>query len=333
MNIYVFNIPGCIAGRECVKIVPMVNLRMVFMGSPEFARTILQALIGKANLVGVVRQPDRPAGRGKVLTAPPVKVLAEEAGIPIMQPERLRRPEAFDQLAAWQPELIVVAAFGQILRQNVLDLPEYGCINVHASLLPRWRGAAPIQAALLHGDSQTGVTIMKMDAGVDTGDILSQQAEEITENDNAASLTDRLAAAGAELLMTTLPRYLNGTIQPRPQDNTLATYAPMIKKEDGLLDFSEPAKTLVCKVRAYNPWPGTYFQWQGQPIKVLSASSLTPTELQPAQHGTVNGLPIVGTADGALVLREVQPAGKKPMPGGVFLNGARGWLNHDRGAG
>jgi len=155
----------------------------------------------------------------------------------------------------------------------------------------------------------------------------------IRDSDNAASLTDRLAAAGAELLMTTLPRYLNGTIQPRPQDNTLATYAPMIKKEDGLLDFSEPAKTLVCKVRAYNPWPGTYFQWQGQPIKVLSASSLTPTELQPAQHGTVNGLPFVGTADGALVLREVQPAGKKPMPGGVFLNGARGWLNHDRGAG
>jgi len=147
----------------------MKNVRTVFMGSPEFARTTLQALIGVVNLVGVVTQPDRPAGRGKVLTAPPVKLLAAAAGIPIMQPERLRRPEAFDQLAAWQPELIVVAAFGQILRQNVLDLPKFGCINVHASLLPRWRGAAPIQAALLHGDLQTGVTIMKMDAGIDTG--------------------------------------------------------------------------------------------------------------------------------------------------------------------
>ncbi|MHB0987351.1 MAG: methionyl-tRNA formyltransferase [Bellilinea sp.] len=318
---------------ECVKIVPMVNLRTVFMGSPEFARTILQALIGRTNLVGVVTQPDRPAGRGKVLTAPPVKMLAEEAGIPVMQPERLRRPEAFDQLAAWQPDLIVVAAFGQILRQNVLDLPKFGCINIHASLLPRWRGAAPIQAALLHGDRQTGVTIMKMDAGVDTGDILSQRAVEIAEQDNTVSLTDRLAVAGAELLLATLPPYLDGKIQPTPQDNALATYAPMLKKEDGLLDFSESAKALVCKVRAYNPWPGAYFQWEGQPIKVLSASSLSETGLQSAQHGTVNGLPAIGTAEGALVLREVQPAGKKPMPGGVFLNGARGWLNHGRGAG
>ncbi|MHB8114672.1 MAG: methionyl-tRNA formyltransferase, partial [Bellilinea sp.] len=201
------------------------------MGSPEFARTILQALIGKTNLVGVVTQPDRPAGRGKVLTVPPVKVLAEEAGIPVMQPERLRRPEAFDLLAAWQPDLIIVAAFGQILRQNVLDLPKFGCINVHASLLPRWRGAAPIQAALLHGDNQTGVTIMKMDAGVDTGDILSQQAVDIAEQDNTASLTDRLAVAGAELLLATMPLYLEEEIQPTPQDNALATYAPMIKKE------------------------------------------------------------------------------------------------------
>ena len=333
MNIYVFNIPGCIAGRECVKIVPMVNLRMVFMGSPEFARTILQALIGKTNLVGVVTQPDRPAGRGKVLTVPPVKVLAEEAGIPVMQPERLRRPEAFDQLAAWQPELIVVAAFGQILRQNVLDLPKFSCINVHASLLPRWRGAAPIQAALLHGDNQTGVTIMKMDTGVDTGDILSQQSVDIAEQDNTASLTDRLAVAGAELLLATMLLYLEGKIQPMPQDNALATYAPMIKKEDGLLDFSEPARALVCKVRAYNPWPGTYFQWGGQQIKVLSANSLSETGLQPAQHGKVNGMPVVGTSEGALILREVQLAGKKPMPGGVFLNGARGWLNYDGGVG
>ena len=301
------------------------------MGSPEFARTILRALIGKANLVGVVTQPDRPAGRGKVLTAPPVKVLAEEADIPVMQPERLRRPEAFNQLAAWQPELIVVAAFGQILRQNVLDLPRFGCINVHASLLPRWRGAAPIQAALLHGDYQTGVTIMKMDAGVDTGDILSQQAVEIAENDNAASLTDRLAIAGAELLLSTLPLYLEGKIQPMPQDRALATYAPMIKKEDGFLDFSEPARALVCKVRAYNPWPGAYFHWEGQQIKVLSASSLSEADLQPAQHGTVHGMPAVGTSEGSLILREVQPAGKKPMPGGVFLNGARGWLNHGGG--
>jgi len=311
----------------------MKNVRTVFMGSPEFARTTLQALIGVVNLVGVVTQPDRPAGRGKVLTAPPVKLLAAAAGIPIMQPERLRRPEAFDQLAAWQPELIVVAAFGQILRQNVLDLPKFGCINVHASLLPRWRGAAPIQAALLHGDLQTGVTIMKMDAGIDTGDMLARRVVDINEQDNTASLTGRLATAGAELLLAALPPYLEGKIQPMPQDHDQATYAPMIKKENGLLDFSERAEVLVCKVRAYNPWPGTFFQWEGQPLKVLKASSQVETGLKPAQRGTVNGLPAVGTADGALILVEVQPAGKKTMPGAVFLNGARRWLDNGTGVG
>jgi len=297
------------------------------MGSPEFAGAILQGLLGKYNLVGVVTQPDRPAGRGKVLTPPPVKLVALEAGIPVMQPERLRRPEAFEQLAAWHPDLIVVAAFGQILRQNVLDLARFGCINVHASLLPRWRGAAPIQAAILHGDSQTGVTIMKMDAGIDTGDMLAQTKVSIEPQDTAVSLTNRLAEAGKVLLLDTLPRYLAGEVLPVKQDDALATYAAMIKKEDGVLDFSEPAEVLERKVRAFNPWPGTSFIWEGQPIKVLGATTSETASLQVNQRGIVDGYPAIGTRQGVLILEEVQPAGKKPMAGKVFLNGARSWLN------
>ncbi len=305
----------------------MNTVRTVFMGSPEFARTILQGLIGEYNLVGVVTQPDRPAGRGKVMTPPPVKLLALEAGIPLMQPERLRRPEAFDQLSAWQPELIVVAAYGQILRQTVLDLARHGCINVHASLLPRWRGAAPIQAAILHGDSQTGVTIMKMDVGVDTGDMLAQRSVIIEPQDDAVSLTSKLAEVGSTLLLETLPHYLAGEVQAVKQDENLATYAPMIKKEDGALDFSEPAVVLERKIRAFNPWPGTTFIWEGQPLKILQAKLSESANLQPNQRGIVNGKPAVGTSQGVLILEEVQPAGKKPMAGKVFLNGARNWIN------
>jgi methionyl-tRNA formyltransferase len=251
--------------------------------------------------------------------------VALEAGIPIMQPERLRRPEAFDQLAAWQPELIVVAAYGQILRQTVLELARFGCINVHASLLPRWRGAAPIQAAILHGDARTGVTIMKMDAGVDTGDILSQRSIPIEAQDDASSLTSKLAEVGGALLLETLPRYLTGEVQAVKQDETLATYVPMIKKEDGNLDFSVEAEELHRKVRAFNPWPGTTLIWEGQPLKVLRTNSSESALLQTHQRGIIDGKPAIGTARGILILEEVQPAGKKPMAGKVFLNGARNW--------
>ena len=182
----------------------------VFMGSPDLALPILQALAAHYPIVGVVTQPDRPAGRGQALTPPPVKVLAEKLALPVIQPRRLREPEAMERLRSWAPELIVVAAFGQILRPEVLDLPRYGCINVHASLLPRWRGAAPIQAAILHGDADTGVTIMKMDPGVDTGPLLSQRSLPISPQDTAASLSEKLSALGAELLLETLPAYLKG---------------------------------------------------------------------------------------------------------------------------
>jgi methionyl-tRNA formyltransferase len=295
------------------------------MGSPEFALPTLRALAGHFPIAGVVTQPDRPAGRGKWMTPPPVKVLAHELGLPVMQPERLKAPEAMQQLRQWAPDLIVVAAFGQILRPDVLDLPKFGCINVHASLLPRWRGAAPIQAAILAGDIWTGVTIMRMDAGVDTGLILSQRGIPIMPDDTAGFISQQLAGLGSELLIETLPRYLSGEIQPQPQSEVGATYAPMLKKEDGLLDFSHPAEELARRVRALNPWPGAYTIWQGQPLKLLRAHAVEEAENEPGKHLVHERLPGIGTGRGILVLDEVHPAGKKPMPGSDFLRGTRNW--------
>jgi methionyl-tRNA formyltransferase len=295
------------------------------MGSPEFAIPVLQRLAEIYPVVGVVTQPDRPAGRGQQLTPPPVKRLALELGLSVFQPERLRRPDAFAQLEAWAPELIVVAAYGQILRQNVLDLPRYGCINVHGSLLPRWRGAAPIQAALLHGDTVTGACIMKMDAGIDTGAVLSHQAVDILPEDNSGTLFPRVAQAGADLLLETLPRYLSGEIQPVPQDESLATYAPMIKKEEGLLDFTQTAHSLANRVRAFNPWPGAYTLWMDAPLKILSAHAGDGPPAEPGERAMLARLPAIRAADGWLYLDLLQPAGKKAMPGRDFLAGARAW--------
>ncbi len=302
-----------------------VTKRIVFMGSPEFALPTLRALIAHYTVVGVVTQPDRPAGRGRALMPPAVKILAQEAGIPVIQPERLREPAAMQQLREWQPELIVVAAFGQILRPEVLALPRFGCINVHASLLPRWRGAAPIQAAILHGDTHTGVTIMLMDAGLDTGPILSQRAIPILAEDTAGVLNQRLAQLGAELLLETLPLYFAGNLQPQPQDERLATYAPLLKKEDGLLDFSLSASELERRVRAFNPWPGAYMLWRGQTLKIHRARAIEEAQSIPGQRTIYQNLPAIGCSQGLLVLDEVQPAGKKTMAGSDFLHGARDW--------
>lgn len=302
-----------------------MSATVVFMGSPDFALPSLRALAQAYAVVGVVTQPDRPAGRGRKLTPPPVKLLADQLGIPSIQPQRLKEEAAMQQLEAWQPDLIVVAAFGQILRQTVLDLPKHGCINVHASRLPRWRGAAPIQAAILHGDAETGVTIMRMDAGIDTGGVLSQRSNSITSDDTAESLSQRLADLGAVLLLETLPAYLSGEIEPHPQDETLATYAPMLKKEDSLLDLNQPAETLARQVRAYTPWPGAVFDWQGQVLKIRQAHSLSARTAGPGVTVVHGGLPAITTGNGLLVLDEVHPPGKRPMTGKEFLLGARGW--------
>lgn len=296
------------------------------MGSPGFAAKILDFLSKEYSIIGVVTQPDRKSGRGNKITPSPVKQLAVKLNIPVQQPERLKDPVAFERLERWKPDMIIVAAFGQILRQNILDMPPLGCVNVHASLLPRWRGAAPIQAAILNGDEQTGVTIMKMDAGVDTGPILKQKAILIDRSDTGESLSEKLSVLGGKLLIDTLPEYLNGSIIPVAQDEMGFSYAPQLTKENGLLDFAQPAEEIERKVRAYFPWPGTFFNLSNMQIKVLGVKVEPKVELGIGIRGKLNGYPAIGTSSGALILIELQPAGKKPMKGIDFLNGFRGWI-------
>jgi len=295
------------------------------MGSPDFAVAALRRLNEHFFVVGVATQPDRRAGRGRKTVSPPVKILADELEIPAIQPRRLRDEDAMDALRRFAPDLIVVAAYGQILRPEVLQLPRYGCINIHGSLLPRWRGAAPIQAAILAGDDETGITIMLMDAGVDTGPMLSRRALPIAADDTAGSLFDKLAPLGADLLVETLPRYLSGEIQPHPQPEEGATYAKMLKKEDGRLDFSQTAEELERRIRAFSPWPGTFFEWKGAPLKVLRAHVDAGKSPGIGSKLKVAGVPAIGTSEGILVLDQVQPAGKKPMSGKSFLAGGRKW--------
>jgi len=309
---------------------PIMGLRIVFMGSPEFSLPSLQKVAENYCVVGVVTQPDRPAGRGRRLSPPPVKTLAQKFDIPIIQPFKLTYPEAIEEIRAWKPDLIVVAAFGQLLSSEVLNLPRYGCLNVHASLLPRWRGAAPIQAAILHGDEQTGVTIMCMDSGMDTGPILSQSAISIHSEENGGQLGERLAILGAELLIKSSPGYLIGEVKPQSQDESKATYAPRLKKQDGELDFTQPAASLALRVRAFNPWPGAYTIWQNQVLKIHRASPIQDAKIEktisPGQHKIYNGLPAICTGQGLLLLNEVQLAGKKSMDGKTFLQGAKSWV-------
>jgi methionyl-tRNA formyltransferase len=305
-------------------------VRTVFMGTPEFSVPSLTALLDLArgddpllNVVGVFTQPDRPAGRGKLMTAPPVKLAAGTAGLPVFQPERLRRPEAVSQLADLRPDLIVVAAYAQILSPRVLGLPRFGCLNVHASLLPRYRGASPIHAPILDGESQTGVTVMQMEKGLDTGPILKQSGLPIGPNDTTGSLSGALATLGASLLVATLPGWLAGTIEPLAQDDSLATMTKPLTKEQGRIDWSQKAVVVERLVRAMSPWPGAYTALAAGPLKVHRSSVL------PAVPGGLPGTlvarpegPAVVTGDGLLLLVEVQPAGRRAMPGPDWLHGA-----------
>jgi methionyl-tRNA formyltransferase len=312
--------------------------RVVFMGTPHFAIPTLQSLIeeyttpsSRGQVVGVFTQPDRPSGRGRTLQPAPVKALALEHDLPVYQPKSLRKPEAQAEVRALRPDVIIVAAFGQIVPSAVLDLPSFGCINVHASLLPRWRGAAPVAAAILAGDDVTGVTIMKMDAGLDTGPIIRQRSLPIASDDTRESLTERLAQLGAELLRDTLPDWFAGNIQPQPQDEEEVLYAPKIEKEQGRIDWHEAAEVIGRQVRAFYPWPGAYTYWQDEPLKILAASAggEGPEETTQRPPGTVietSGGPAVVTGAGLLQLRQVQPAGKRPMPADAFVRGARGFI-------
>lgn len=301
-------------------------MRIVFMGSPEFSVPSLKALADVYPIVGVVTQPDRRAGRGRKIRQSAVKLWSSEHGLQIIQPGRIKNPEAIEQLKDWNPDLIVVAAFGQILPKEVLELPEWGCLNVHASLLPRWRGAAPVQASIFHGDTETGITIMKMDAGLDTGPVLSQCPTPIDPQETGGQLADRLSEIGACLLVETIPSYVEGSIQPIEQDHSKVTHAPMLKKSDGALDFNLTAEELSRQVRAFEPWPGSFFKWNRKRIVVRKAHQTPGIDETPGKVTQVEELPAVSTSQGLLVLDILQPAGRKPMMGDAFLRGARGFL-------
>ncbi len=303
-------------------------LRVAFMGTPDFAVPSLRRLLDMPDVevVVVLTQPDRPAGRGRAVVESPVKVVADAANIPILQPRSLRKdPASVEHLREFAPDLIVVAAYGLILPPSVLAIPRLGNINVHASLLPRWRGAAPITFAILAGDTTTGVTIMLMDEGMDTGAILTQAEEPIRSADTTGSLSERLSQIGAELLAATLPRWVAGEIKAQPQPSEGVTVTRLIKKEDGAIGWQRPAVEIERAVRAYQPWPTAYTTWNGAPLKVLRAS-VVPGRGEPGEVIPVAGGVAVVTGDGALRLDEVQPAGKRPMPGKAFVNGAPGFI-------
>ena len=298
--------------------------RIVFMGTPIFAVPVLHALLETQEVVGVVTQPDRPAGRGQALRPSPVKMAAQAAVAPIYQPSSLRKPETAAPIAAWRPDAIVVAAYGQILRPHLLSLPPRGCLNVHASLLPRWRGASPIQHAILAGDAETGISLMQMDEGLDTGPVYLKQAIAIAARETAQTLHDRLADLGAEMVRQHLDAILAGDLVATPQEESLATYAPMIDKENGRLDWRQAAEQIDRRARAMTPWPGAFTTWQGRRLKILAAQPFAGGELEalePGEVATRDDDLLVGSAQGALQLLEVQLAGKRAMTAADFLNG------------
>jgi len=298
------------------------DLRTVFMGTPEFALDTLQGLIDAGvNLVGVYTQPDRPKGRGKQLAPPPVKQLAQQYGVPVCQPVKLRAPEAVAELAAMAPDLIVVVAYGQILPQSVLDIPPYGCINVHASLLPKYRGAAPINQAIMDGETETGITTMHMDAGLDTGDMLVKRRLAIGPDETAGQLHNRLALLGREAMEETLRQLCAGTLSPEKQDDSLSCYASMLKKEDGRLDWNRTATELHNQVRGLDPWPGAYTSCNDELLKVAS----TCTAAGSGNPGTVLAADAAGVAvacgEGVLMIGELQLPGRKWLTAADFLRG------------
>lgn len=315
-------------------------MKIVFMGTPDFAVGALDALVEAGHEVtAVVTQPDKPKGRGKEMQAPPVKEYALCHGIPVFQPVRIREPEAVKQLSSYDADLYVVAAFGQILTQEILDIPRFGSVNIHASLLPKYRGAAPIQRAILEGETVTGVTIQQMNAGIDTGDILSKVRVDISPEDTGDSLFEKLMRAGAGLIVETLPRIEAEEIRPEPQDETQATYAKRLSKELGEIDWSGPAQEIERKIRAFTSWPGAYTVLSGKTLKIWRARVVEGEAESPLlAEGAAAALPgacpgsvsavtreeiIVNCGQGRLALREVQLSGKKRMPVKDFLLGVK----------
>lgn len=302
-------------------------MRIVFMGTPEFAVPSLEALLKTGHqVVGVVTQPDRPKGRGHALAPPPIKEVAQRAGIPVVQPVKIRTPDFLERLTAWAPDLIAVAAFGRILHAPILTLPPSGCVNVHGSLLPKYRGAAPVQWAVINGETETGITTMLMDEGMDTGPMLLQERLSIRPDDTAGTLAPRLAELGGRLLVDTIARLEAGTLTPRPQDSSQATLAPLLKKEDGAMDWTMTAVALANRIRGLSPWPGAYTflghdRWNIWKV----AAQADDSQPEPGTTGTIVSVTKqsirVATGKGLLDLTEIQTANSKRMPVGRYLAG------------
>jgi methionyl-tRNA formyltransferase len=295
-------------------------MRVLFYGTPAFALPTLDALLARHRVVAAVTQPDRPRGRGQRAQASPVKAVALEHGIPVLQPVRLRDPGWPERLAEHAADIAVVVAFGQILPQAILDIPSRGSINVHASLLPRYRGAAPIAWAIMRGERETGITTFQMDAGMDTGPVLLQQPTPIGSEETAGELAERLAVLGAEVLLETLARL--DTLVPRPQDSRAATLAPRLRKEDGVLDWTEPAAALAARVRGLNPWPGAVTPVPGGRLLIWRARAIAGRG-EPGALTLVDGRLAVGTGAGLLLPVEVQPENRRAMHWDAYLRGAR----------
>lgn len=298
-------------------------MKVVFMGTPDYAAETLKALIASEHtVVGVFAQPDKPVGRKQILTPPPVKTLASENGIPVFQPATLRDGAALKIIEELKPDIIVVVAYGKILPQEILSFPKYGCINGHASLLPKYRGASPIQWSIVCGEKNTGVTVMQMDAGMDTGDILLSEETEIKEGETAGELFERLAPISARLILETLDDIINGDIIPEKQNEAEASYAPILKKEMAQLDFKKSAEELECAVRGFNPWPSAYIILEGKRIKVLKSAVGGKTD---APAGTVtNGDTAfeIACGDGKVLrILVIKPEGGKEMPAENWLRG------------
>ncbi|MDQ7783597.1 MAG: methionyl-tRNA formyltransferase [Desulfomonilaceae bacterium] len=300
-----------------------MSLRVVFMGSPEFAVPPLRAIHSRFRLVGVMTQPDRPKGRGRKTVPTAVKAAALELGVPIAEPDKLASSESIELLKYWNPDVIVVAAYGKILPKVVLELPEMGCINLHASLLPRHRGASPISAAILAGDTVTGVCTMVMDEGMDTGDILLKKEVPIAPDDTAGTLHDKLLEPGADLVVKTLKMMAGGNVRPEPQDESAATYSRLLTKDDGRIDWNHDADFLHRLVRAMNPWPGAFFSLAGVNVKVWEAA-VEEGESGPGHVMGIKGDGVsVGTGTGQLRLCRVQAPGKKPVFAAEYARGRR----------
>jgi methionyl-tRNA formyltransferase len=311
------------------------EIRTIFLGTPSFAVPTLERLVASGyEVVAVYTQPDRPKGRGGQLTASPVKEAALRLGRPVLQPERVRRPEVVEQIRALRPEAMVVVGYGQIIPQSIIDIPPLGIINVHASLLPKYRGAAPIQWAIANGERMTGVTTMRIDAGLDTGDMLLRWETPIGETENALELGARLSQAGADLLIETLAGLRAGSIRPQPQDSSQATYAPILKKEDGRIDWSVPAAAIFNRARGFLPWPGAYSTFRGQMFHVWQAKPTEGTGAASPGHLWADRRRLLVECGDRTVLElvEVQIEGRKRVSAEAFLNGQRLADNETLGA-